>query len=315
MLSRVANSLYWLGRYLERAENVTRLLLTTEDLSTEIRGFNEKLAEAQWSDLRGIFPGAELGGAAAAGPDAVALGHLGAFFVAPLNGYSIHYSLRKARENARVVREALTLEVFVSLNDAYRRLEQPGRREISDLAAFRDALASTLRDLLAVVGAIEHTLSRDHGWNFLKLGESIERVYRTALVLSVKLRTLTGPGTSASPALVDTQWRGLLRALSCLENYRKVFGARMEPMLVTQFIVFDSEAPRSLRAGAGAVTTYLDHVGGGDLTPPARVIGRLTSKLRYEDEQWSRDPIAFIDQALAEISRAHDAIEQHFFGY
>ena len=314
MLSRVANSLYWLGRYLERAENVARLLLASEDVATEIRGFNEKLADAEWGDLVTIFPGAQLGRAVIGRSDEVALTHLAAFFASPANAYSIHYSLRKARENARAVREALTMEVFVNLNDAYRQLEQHGRHDIRDLAAFRDGLAATQRDLLSVVGAIEHTLSRDHGYWFLKLGESLERVYRAALVLGVKLRTLTAPGSSASLALQDTQWRGLLRALSSLENFRKACGARMEPATVIEFLVFDAHAPRSLRYGASAVKAYLDLISGAnELTVPARVIGRLTARLQYDDTRGLGDPIAFVDHALGEIARTHEAIEHVYF--
>jgi len=314
MLSRVASSIYWLGRYLERAENVARLLLATDDLSTEIRGFNEKLADAEWSDLLTIFAGAEVG-RSTGGADEVAIAHLNAFFAVPANAYSIHYSLRKARENARAVREALTLEVFVNLNDAYRQLEAHGKHKITDLATFRDALGATQRDLLGVVGAIEHTLSRDQGYGFLKLGESLERVYRTSIVLSVKLRTLTAPGAGASLAIQDSQWRGLLRALSSLENYRMASGARMEPSAVVQFLMFSSHAPRSLRYGANAVKAYLDEISGSsDVTAPARVIGRLTSLLRYDDERALGDPVPFIDHAFGEIARTHEAIEQLYFG-
>jgi uncharacterized alpha-E superfamily protein len=288
MLARVADALYWLGRYLERAENVTRLLLVTEDLATEVRGFDEKLAHAQWADLLAIFPGAQLDGSPGRGPDGVALGYLAGFATRSSNPHSIHYSMRKARENARAAREALTVEVFVNLNDAFRQLEHHRQREIGDVPAFRDVLSATHRDVLTVVGAIEHTLPRDPGWCFLKLGESLERVYRAAQVLAVKLGSLgSGPAGPTLP-LYDTQWRGLLRAPSSLESYRRVWGARMEPASVVQFLVFDAHAPRSLRFGTTAVKGYLDLVSGPDaLTGPGRIIGRLAARLRYEDHEGS----------------------------
>ena len=316
MLSRVADALYWMGRYLERAENLTRLLLVTEDLSTEIRGFNDKLAQEEWGALLAIFP-VDLLVAPASGSESAALAHLSAFFAAPTNPYSVLYSMRKARDNARAVREALTLEVFVTLNDAYRALDAASRRRIPDVPAFRDALSATHRDLLGIVGAIDHTLSRDHGWCFLKLGESVERLHRGAVILGVKLRSLGAPGPHKSLPLYYTQWRSVLRALSSLENYRKTYGARMEPQSVIHFLVFDAGAPRSLRFGASTVKSHLDTISGGDeQTPSGRLIGRIASRLRYDDRSIATvdDAIPLVDDVAGEVAKTHDAIEITYFG-
>lgn len=316
MLSRVADALYWMGRYLERAENVTRLLLATEDVSTEVRGFNEKLAHAEWTDLLAIFPGAELDASPAAGADSVALDHLSAFFTHSLNPSSILYSLRKARENARAVREALSVEVFVNMNEAYRALEDHAQHQIGDVPAFRDALSATHKDLLGIVGAIDHTLSRDDGWFFLKLGESVERTYRTATVLEVKLRSLNAGAANLPLPLYYTQWRSLLRGLSSLENYRKAYGAGMEPGSVIHFLVFDAHAPRSLRFGTSAIKSYLDLISGPQaLTPPGRLIGRVASRLAYDDERATvTDAIPLVEHVLSEVARTHEAIELQYFG-
>jgi uncharacterized alpha-E superfamily protein len=315
MLSRVADALYWIGRYLERAENTTRLLLVTEDLGTELRGFDEQLAHAGWADLTAIFPHAPVEPPAARGADAVARAYLAGFFANPANAYSILYSMRKARENARAIREALTVEVFVAVNDAFRALEAYARRPIADVPAFRDALSATHRDLHGIVGAIEHTLTRDQGWSFLKLGEALERAFRVALALSVKLRSLGKPPADLPPALFYAQWRGLLRALSSLENYRRVWGARMEPALVVRFLVFDPDAPRALRFGTTAIKQHLDHISGAsDVTPPARIVGRLAARLQYEDDGALADPVTVIDEIATDIARVHDAIELAYFG-
>ena len=99
MLSRVADSLYWMGRYLERAENVTRLLLVTEDFSTETQGLAEDLAQTAWKDMLTIFPSAQL--TRDITPFApLAVPYLQAFFTDQANPYSILFSIRKARENA-----------------------------------------------------------------------------------------------------------------------------------------------------------------------------------------------------------------------
>ncbi|HEV8617844.1 MAG TPA: alpha-E domain-containing protein [Methylomirabilota bacterium] len=317
MLSRVAAALYWMGRYLERAENVTRLLMTTEDLSTEIRGFNSKLALDEWRGLDAVFPGAQVEEGRRAALDAVALGRLSSFFGRQSNTYSIAFSLRKARENARTVREALSVEVFVTLNDAYRDLEHQAARDFRDLPAARAALGSTQKALLSVSGAIEHTLSRDQGWSFLKLGEALERVYRTATLLRVKLPALLSASPERDIPLHFAQWRGLLKSLSSLENYRKVHGGRMEPDTIVQFLVFDPHAPRSLRFGAGSVKACLEAAGSGEApSPPARVIGRLDSQLRYAEvtaRAGEKAMTAFLDSVLTDLSTTHDALDAFYF--
>jgi uncharacterized alpha-E superfamily protein len=317
MLSRVANALYWMGRYLERAENTTRLLLVTDDLTTEIRGFHAALAAAAWKELFSIFPGAQLVDGRWRRPQSPPLDHLLGFFVEPFNPYGVHFSLRKAREDARAVREALSIEVFVCLNETYRRVDGYAVKDVADLPAVRTALSTTHTGLLGVVGAIEHTLSRDEGWFFLKLGEALERVLRTAAILRTKLPTLLSSAPARDITLYHTQWRSLLRALSSLENYRRRYGAGLEPSTVMQFLFLDPHAPRSLRAGAGAVQNYLDFISEStELTPAARAIGKLYARLSYDDGAGLQDgerPLLFLDGVLDELTKVHDAVQAQYF--
>jgi len=315
ILSRVADALYWMGRYLERAENATRLILVTEDVSTEILGLDEGLARAEWERLAEIFPGpvAER----PRRPAALGAATLRALTLAPQHPNSVYYSLKKARDNARTVREALTVEVFVNLNETYQDLEAHARRKITDIPSHRGALTQTQRGILATVGAIEHTLTRDPGWLFLRLGESIERVFRTATILRVALPSLIGPEPKLDLPLLHTRWRALLRALSSLENYRKVWGARLEPLEVLHFVLFDPDTPRSLRHGVSAVKEGLDRLCQGmPLSAPARHMGKLSAALVYQsDEIIARgDYVGFLEQVLDEVAQTHDAISALYFG-
>ena len=304
MLSRVANALYWMGRYLERSENLVRCLLVTEELSTEIRAFNEKLAQAEWNDVARIFPG-EIEGT-------TDLDHLRGFLTAPGNPYSVLFSLGKARENARAVREALSVETFVTLNETYRTLETHTGAGLADHADIRDALSATHTGLLSIVGAVEHTLSRDQGWLFLKLGESLERVYRTAAIMRAKLPGLLAPPPDTDIPLYYTQWRSMLRSLSSLENYRKLQGARLEPNAVIEFLLFDPHAPRSIRFGAEAVKGYLEEISATrELTAPARIIGRLHARICYHD---TLPALPLLDEVQAELAKTHDAVDVLYFG-
>lgn len=316
MLSRVADALYWMGRYIERAEHCTRLLLVSEDFATEIQGLDESLAQAEWADLLAIFPGSRLTERAFPKFSPFALPYLVSFYLEELNPYSTFFSLKKARENARSVREALTLEVFLNLNDAYHTLEAHARKGVTDIPAFRDALSGTQQGLLAVVGSIDHTLTRDQGWLFVKLGEALERISRTALILTAKLPALLAPEPKADIPLYYTRWRSLLRGLASLENYRASHGARMEPRLVLAFILLDPDAPRSLNYGCHAVKSYLERIARApELTPPARIMGRLCSQLAYEDAELMRrgDFLGFLHSLLGELDKAHEALSAQYF--
>ena len=315
ILSRVADALYWMGRYLERAENVTRLLLVTEDMATEVAGLDAHLALAEWNDLRTIFPGAESG----ATRDLATLAQtaLSELAVDPRHPYSVLFSLKKARDNARTVREALTIEVFVNLNETYRDLEGWDRRRLADRPAARSALSDTHRGILSTAGAVEQTLARDPGWLFLKLGEAMERVFRTAVVLRVKLPGLVAPERAVDLPLYLSRWRSLLRGLSSLENYRKVHGARMEAADALEFLLFDPHTPRSVRYGTAAVKDILERISGTtQLSLPARVMGKLSAEMAYQGAEAIGDDrcLPFLDHVLGELGRAHETLSAAYFG-
>ena len=315
MLSRVADAIYWMGRYLERAENITRLLLVTEDFSTEMQGLDETVAQTAWKDLLAMLPTAQLTRPVSAFAP-LSLPYLTSFFLDAQNAYSIHFSLRKARENARSVREALTVEAFMSINETFRLVEAYARKGLTDLPGLRDALASTHKGIFSVVGAIESTFTRDEGWHFLKLGESVERMYRGGLILRARLPALLASEPRTDVPLYYSQWRTLLRVLSSLENYRKTHGARLEPDFVVAFLFFDAQSPRSLRAGAATIKEYLERIAGSrDLTPAARVMGKLHADLSYADATAVRraESPAFLDGVVDALTRAHEALTAQYF--
>jgi uncharacterized alpha-E superfamily protein len=315
MLSRVADAVYWMGRYLERAENVTRLLLVTEDFSTEAQGLEETIAQTAWKDVLAMLPTAQLTRPVSAFAP-LSLPYVTSFFLDVQNAYSVHYSLRKARENARAVREALTLETFMSINETFHAVEAHARKGATDLPGLRDALATTHKGIFSVVGAIDATFTRDESWHFLKLGEAIERAYRTALILRVRLPALLASEPRTDVPLFYSQWRTLLRSLSSLENYRRTHGAALEPALVVAFLLFDAHSPRALRAGTAAIKECLERVAGAaDATPAARHIGKLHAELCYADAKAVRpaEAATFLDGVVETLTRAHETLTAQYF--
>jgi uncharacterized alpha-E superfamily protein len=243
--------------------------------------------------------------------DLAALSHdaLAALSVDPRHPFSVLFSLKKARDNARTVREALTIEVFVNLNETYRELEAYDSRQVADRPAFRYALAATHRGILPTVGAIEQTLSRDPGWLFLELGSSLERVYRTAVVLRLKVPALSAQAPEIDLPLFHSRWRSLLRGLSSLENYRKVHGARLESADALQFLLFDPHAPRSLRFGRRRqdLLEQIRWERAGAAGPRHRQACQR-ARLRATTCCWTADACPFLDHAQRAVADPRDAL-------
>lgn len=315
MLSRVAESLYWIGRYLERAENVTRLLMVTTEVAVEIEGLDDELAQHQWDELLaavGADGGTPIRFAQESG---LALPYVRWLLLNEDNPVSVRKSLAHARENARTVREALTLEVFLDLNESHRELDRLSGEIPGDPVRALDDVGRTHRAIRTILGAIEHTLSRDEGWHFMKLGEAFERTQRTLWVLGTRLPGLAQLGAGDLPLFYGL-WRALLRSMASLENYRTLHGAHLDPDSVLRFLLFEPTAPRSVHCGVFRIGQYLGRLPiGPDSDEARRIMGRLDAKLRYDaDEIMSgRGAVSFCAETSRSIAEAHDAVSRGFF--
>lgn len=314
MLARVAGALYWIGRYLERAENVSRLLLVTSELSVELEGVDDRVARIEWEELLTI-----VGSGSAqvpAEPRAVTLSHLRWLLLDDQNPTSVRQSLGRARENARSVREVLTREVFWNLNEAFRDVEALSRRRVRDLATGHEIVSRTHQALLTTLGAVEHTLSRDEGWHFHKLGEAIERTHRVLRVLHVKLPSLRRQPADVDLPLFYARWRALLRLVASLENYRRIHGGSLVPERVVRFLLLEPTAPRSVRCGLARVQHYLQALKiEPGLSPAERIVGRQLAGLLYDDEAVlaSAEKADFWEDRLRRLGDAHVAIARQYF--
>jgi len=312
MLSRVAGSLYWMGRYLERAENVSRLLLVTAEDSSDLEGLDEERARVEWEQLAEAVPGwnpPPLGQES----ERRAIACIESLLLDSTSPVSVHSTLARARENARGVREAVTREIFENLNEAYQDLKR--RRRFRDRVVALETVVKSHRAILTTLGAIEHTLSRDQGWTFMKLGEVMARTLRTLLVLRAKLPGLRSAAGADLP-LYYARWRSLLRCVASLENYRRVEGSQVDPDAVVRFLLFDPVAPRSVRCGLARMKRSIDALPrASTITRPARVAGTLLARIEYNDEEIMEEPnlTPFCDELIQEIHTLHDALEREYF--
>jgi uncharacterized alpha-E superfamily protein len=282
MLSRTADSLFWMGRYTERAGNIARGMqaaLRMASLGRSLGGTSD-----EWQHLL-VAAGAEPGFVAtgrAVMPDAV----IGWLALDAENSSSIANCIEAARRNGRAVRTALTVDMWEALNDTWRdmRARAPSATQADALPGFLDWVRA--RTLL-FNGAAADTMLRDEGWLFVHLGVMLERADNTARLLDAKHRALSGPG--AEGAVAYAEWQALLRSVSALRAFQWVYHTRLQPDLVTELLLFRQELPRSLISCHSRVLSALESIataaGGrrGDAQQIAAEIHDRLAKGRTDD--------------------------------
>ncbi len=316
MLARAAENIYWLGRYIERAESVARMLQIVEQLSIEIRGLDPKLAVSIWEDLLRIYPGSGMDVPASDEPDAMADAFIRSFLVSSTNPLSVAYSIRSARENARVIRDNLTMESFVLLNEAHLRLNDFARNTTADRMCMRDELSHMRREIFGIWGAIQKTFTRDEGLRFLDMGAVIERAFRTLMLLQVKLPFMFSQPESLDLPIYYARIRADLKTVASLENYRRMHGADLEPKQVARFLLFDHRAPHSVHVCLRQLKRQIDELEyGSPLTNPARLLGKLTARMDFEEHEiLASNSLDVACRDLADdIIEIHEAISRLYF--
>ena len=238
LLSRVADAVYWLGRYIERAENVVRFLDVNHNLTLDLP---QEFA-GQWQPIvdvtgdRAVF----LERYGAANRDNVV--HFLAFD--PENPNSIYSCVLAARENARSVRETISSEMWQQINSLYLLLTAESRKtEPTDLPTFCHQVRMGCH---LIHGILHVTMSHNEAWQFIRLGTLLERADKTTRILDVKYFILLPSVSDVGTPYDDVQWSAVLKSVSGFEMYRKRHG-RISPGSIVEFLLLDAEFPRSFR--------------------------------------------------------------------
>ncbi len=244
MLGRTANNVYWMARYVERAENMARLLATTYNMSLMPASTGAKPTDHWDAPLTMCGNGdtcREYYG------DTSAASVLAYTMLDPRNPSSIRTCIQQARENARATRTALTSEVWEAINSthlemeaiSYQKLVDRGYEEVFDWVKERSHLFR---------GAIVGTMRRGDAFTFSRLGTFMERSDNTARFLGIKWEMLAGTGGRALSAEDFYRWGALLRSFSALKAYREVYSVIIEPRRVAELLILRRDMPRSLAA-------------------------------------------------------------------
>ncbi len=311
MLSRVADSVYWMNRYIERAENVARFIDVNLHLMLDLAvGTTE-----QWQPLvdttgdRQIF--AERYGEATRN-DVVD------FLTSDReNPNSIVSCLRQARDNARSVRDIISSEMWEQINTFYLMVrDAAARKQIMDAP---HAFFSEVKNAcLLLTGITDMTMSHGEGWHFGRLGQLLERADKTSRILDVKYFLLLPSPSHVGSPVDDIQWAAVLKSASAFEMYRKRFG-RIAPEHVADFLMLDREFPRAMHYCVLEAEKSVQAITGSSAGTFANVaeqrLGRVCSELNYAHirEIITSGLHEFLDAFQLKLNHVDDAISDTFF--
>jgi uncharacterized alpha-E superfamily protein len=313
MLSRTADHLFWMARYMERAENTARMLDVNYQMALLPQSADQ--AEQGW---RGLLLISELTSDFHQHYAEVNSRNVIDFMVRDdANPSSIAACLRAARENARAVRGALTTEVWETENQTWLEFA----RQFAGGGFHRDPSALfewvKFRSHLSR-GVTVGTMLRDEALHFLRIGTFLERADNTARLLDVKFQTLTGDffGSAAKESQeVDFyHWSAVLRSVSGFEVYRKVYRNVIRPERVAELLILRPDMPRSLAACLLEVVANLQRVANDQSHETLRRAGRLQSDLEYGriDEILSTGLHAYLTQFLDRVGDLGLGISRDF---
>jgi len=255
MLSRTADTLFWLGRYVERADNTARIIDAANRLATVPDSIAGETSE--WEPALAaagvLHTFSELHNEVDRNP---AIDFL-AF--SPGNPSSIKNCLGTARTNARAVRTALTAEMWQAINEAWLELKRYDGTHM-DRQTLNDFLSTVKEACLRFDGSAYRTMLRNDAYWFLRLGFYLERADNTARILDVKYHVLLPHEAKVGGGLDYFQWSSILRSVSALTAYRWVYHDSLKPWLIADLLVLNDQMPRSLASCYENLTNFLDEL-------------------------------------------------------
>ncbi len=311
MLSRVADSIYWVSRYIERAENIARFIDVNLNLMLDLPPGTDE----QWEPLIRVTADMPLFEERYGEPTKDNVIRFLTFD--PNHPNSILACLQAARENARTVREAISSEMWEQVNTfhLFVRSASSGDLASGDPHAFFKRVRLESHLFTGIAGA---TMSHGEGWHFGRLGRELERADKTSRLLDVKYFILL-PAVADVGSLLDTlQWTALLKSASAFEMFRKRHG-RISPDRVADFLIRDREFPRSIRHCLLDAEESLRAITGSSAGSfqnfAEQLLGRLCSRLNYTriEEIIAVGMHQFLDDLQVQLNQIGEAIFETFF--
>ena len=312
MLSRVADSIFWMSRYIERAENVARFIDVNLNLLLDV-GVQ---GSSQWAPL--VYTTGDHEEFEARFDEATQENVIRFLTFDTENPNSIASCLASARENARASREMISSQMWEELNKFYL-LVRDARNDALAVNSPYGFFDKIKRAGYSLEGVTNGTMSHGEAWNFGRLGQMIERADKTSRILDVKYYLLLPQASDVGTPLDMRQWATLLRSASALEMYRKVHG-RLSPKSVAAFLLLNREFPRAIHYCVQEAERSLLTISGGSGNSfrirSEQLLGRLRAEFGYADMEdiMNNGMHEFIDALQAKLNTVGIAISEDFFG-
>jgi uncharacterized alpha-E superfamily protein len=311
MLSRVANSIYWIGRHVERAESVARFV----DVNLQLMLDLPPGLSSQWAPLVHITGDWERFETRYKEASQETVIEFLAFDWE--NPNSIVSCLRAARENARTIRENISSEMWEELNEFYLSVQDPAarRRARNTPSEFFHNVRRTSHLLL---GATDSTLSRGEAWHFARMGRLLERADKSSRVLDVKYFLLLPDVSDVGTPIDDLHWSAVLRSVSGFEMYRKRHG-QVAAAKIAKFLLLDRDFPRSVHHCLINLTFSLHEITGTPLgrfrTAAERRAGQVATELDYTtmEEVFALGLHEYLDGLQVKLNSVGESIFETFF--
>jgi uncharacterized alpha-E superfamily protein len=312
MLSRVADSLYWMSRYLERAENTVRQLDVTMSLMLDTGATN---TEARWQRMvaaLGRPEGIEWNGSIEAAARKLIFDSL--------NPASVTYCVNAARENARQVREEISTEQWQRLNRLYHQMHSP-HAQAQFGPNLSDALSAVIDGIYLFKGTTDTTMIHGQGWQFIRLGRYLERAYSTATLLEIYQPDLFQQSPAERAGHLHLELVGLLRCCTSFEAYCQVYTADLTPDRILEFLLFNRDFPHAIRYCVDGTRQAIEAIQeAGGRRPPEELtsgIGRLHAMLGCTTigEILAGDAAAFLHTIREQCLRIHELTYRYYIHY
>ncbi len=310
MLSRVANSIYWLGRYIERAENVARFIDANYHMTLDI----PNSASDQWQPLINTTGDHEL----FRERYGVATREKAIEFLTfdRNNPNSIFSCVRAARENARSIREYISSEMWEQLNSFYLMMNDAAGASSMDLP--HKFFVEIMTASHTFIGITDSTMNHGEGWHFGRLGRMLERADKTSRILDVKYFILLPSVDYVGSSYDNILWTALLRSASAFEMYRKRHG-RIDPQKIVEFLLLDRHFPRAIHYCLATAMASLNHITGSRqgsfLNSSEQTLGRLLAEFQYTalEDVFESGLHEYLDNTQTRINNVGSAVSSDFF--
>lgn len=316
MLSRVAESLFWLSRYIERADNIARLLDVNLNILLDFKDLNDARLVEHWEPIIRSTGDWELFKELYSTADSYSVTDFLTFN--RTNPNSIISCLFSARMNARMIRDQISSEMWEAINENYLSLLSSNARNVWDRGPYE--FYQEIKSFSHLFqGMTNSTYVHGDGFYFMQAGKYLERADKTSRILDIKYHILLPSLQDVGGAVDIAQWSAVLRSCSAFEAYHRRYVTNVDSAKVAEFLVLSEDFPRSIRFCVGMVDRYLHHITSSQMGRFTNEAERTCGKLYYDltflrlEEIFASGLHEFLDYLQLRINEVGSTIGKTFF--